>query len=169
MAFKCQHCGEDHEGLPMDIGFARPAAFLAVPPGQRRKRCRFTDDVGIIDGQRYYLRGVLPVPVRDAEREFVWGLWARVNRVDFERVQVLWNVDGSKEPPFTGHLSVEDRTGYEGLDGREVLIQLRSASERPAFRLAAGDEHRLAREQREGMTLHRVVEMLGELLPGQLG
>ena len=110
---------------------------------------------------------MLPVPVRDADREFAWGLWARVNRGDFERVQVLWNVDGSKEPPFTGHLSVEDRIGYEGLDGREVLIQLRSASERPAFRLVDG-EHRLAREQRDGITLHEVEEMLRKLFPGQV-
>jgi len=152
----------------MDIGFARPGDFLAVPHGERGRRCKFTDDVGIIDGRRYYIRGVLIVPVHDTGGIFAWGLWVRVSREDFERYQALWTVDGSNEPPFSGHLSVEDKPGYEGLDGHEVLVQLRTASERPAFRLAESD-HRLSREQREGMTLHQVQEMLRELFPGQLG
>jgi hypothetical protein len=167
MAFKCQTCGEEHQGLPMDIGFARPGDFLAVPHAQRERRCRFTDDVGVIDGQRYYIRGVLLVPVRDTGDNFAWGIWVRVSQQDFERYQALWNVDGSGEPPFTGHLSVEDKPGYEGLDGHEASVQLRTASERPAFQLAAS-EHRMAREQREGITLHQVEAMLRELFPGQI-
>ena len=37
----------------------------------------------------------------------------------------------------------------------------------PAFQLAAS-EHRMAREQREGITLHQVEAMLRELFPGQI-
>lgn len=166
MAFKCQRCGQEHEGLPMDIGFARPGDYLAVPRGQRERRCKFTDDIGIIDGRRYYIRGVLLVPVHDTGGHFAWGLWVRVSQKDFERYRALWNVDGSNEPPFTGRLSVEDKPGYEGLDGHEVLVQFRSASERPAFRLTAS-EHRLSREQREGITLHQVEAILRELFPDQ--
>jgi hypothetical protein len=150
----------------MDIGFARPGDFLAVPQSQRGRRCQFTDDVGVIDGKRYYIRGVLLVPVQDAEENFAWGLWVRVNQEDFERYRALWNVDGSNEPPFIGHLSVEDKPGYEGLDGSEVEVQFRSASERPSFRLT-GSEHRLAREQREGITMHQVQELLHALFPRQ--
>jgi hypothetical protein len=168
MAFKCRTCGQEHEGLPMDIGFARPADFLAVPENQRERRCRFTDDVGVIDGQHYYVRGILPVPVHDAGEDFVWGLWARVSWEDIERYRALWNADGSNEPPFPGQLSVEDRPGYEGLDGHEVMVQSRAASDRPAFRLSES-EHRLSREQRDGITLHQVEAMLRELFPGQFG
>jgi hypothetical protein len=130
MAFKCQTCGQEHEGLPMDIGFARPGDYLAVPREQRERRCRFTDDTGIIDGRRFYIRGCVYVPVHDAAEQFAWGLWARVGRVDYQRYLALYNADGSGEPPFEGRLSVEDKPGYEGLDGHEVLIRLRSASER---------------------------------------
>lgn len=168
MAFKCRTCGQEHEGLPMDIGFARPGDYLAVPRGQRERRCKFTDDGGIIDGRRYYIRGVALVPVRDTDDQFAWGLWVRVSRKDFERYRTLWNADGSNEPPFSAQLSVEDNPGYEGLDGHEVEVRLRSASERPSFQLVES-EHRLSREQREGITLHRVEEMLRELLPGQFG
>jgi hypothetical protein len=169
MGFKCQTCGEEHGGLPMDIGYARPGDFLAVPSAQRGRRCRFTDDIGIIDGRRHYIRGVLPVPVHETGEHFVWGMWVRVSQKDFERYRALWSVDGSNEPPFVGHLSVEDKPEYEGLDGHEVEVQLRAASERPTFRLGAEDEHRLAREQREGISLHQVEAMLRELFPGQFG
>jgi hypothetical protein len=168
MAFKCEKCGQEHEGLPTDIGFARPGDFIAVPQKDRGRRCKFTDDIGVIDGKRYYIRGVLYVPVRDTGGEFGWGLWARVSQEDYERYRSMWTVDGSKEPPFIGHLSVEDKAGYEGLAGHEVSIQLRTASERPSFHLPVS-AHRLSREQHEGITLHQVEEMLNELLPGQLG
>ena len=28
MAFKCEKCGQEHEGLPTDIGYARPGDFM---------------------------------------------------------------------------------------------------------------------------------------------
>src|SRR5262249_21179360 len=123
--------------------------------------------VGIIDGRRYYVRGILPIPVTDAGDQFAWGLWVRVGKKDFDRYRELWNADGSNEPPFPGRLSVEDKPGYEGLDGHEVEVRLRAASERPAFRLLEGDDHRMAREQRDGLTLHQVEAMLRALFPGQ--
>jgi hypothetical protein len=166
MAFKCQTCGQEHEGLPMDIGFARPGDYLSVPPAQRDRRCRFTNDGGVIDGRRYYIRGCAYVPVRDTGDEFAWGLWARVSQADYERYLALFNADGSAEPPFPGRLSVEDRAGYAGLDGHEVRIQLRSATERPSFLLAASD-HRLSREQHAGITLHDVEAILHEQFPEQ--
>jgi hypothetical protein len=167
MGFKCRTCGEEHEGLPMDIGYARPGDFLTVPPAERERRCRFTDDIGIIDGRRYYIRGVLPVPVHETGEHFFWGFWVRVSREDCERYRALWSVDGSNEPPFVAHLNVEDKPGYEGLNGHEVEVRLRAASERPTFQLRAEDDHRLAREQREGITLHQVEAMLHELFPDQ--
>jgi hypothetical protein len=168
VGFQCGICGEQHEGLPLDIGFARPGDYLAVPRGQRERRCRFTNDVGIIDGRRYYIRGCLYVPVVDVGDFFAWGLWAQVSKETFDRYRELYSKDGSQEPPLPGRLSVEDKPGYEGLDGLAVQMQLRSAAERPAFRLEPCD-HLLYREQQEGITLHRVQEMLQTLFPEQFG
>jgi hypothetical protein len=166
MSFECQSCGQQHEGLPMDIGIARPADFLAVPHAQRERRCKFTGDGGILDGRHFYIRGCVFVPVHDAPTPFAWGLWARVAETDYLRFGALYYSDGSGQPPFKGWLSVEDKPGYEGLDGHEAEVQLRSASERPAFRLVES-EHRLSREQRDGIALHHVEEMLRELFPAQ--
>jgi hypothetical protein len=150
----------------MDIGFAKPAAFFAVPAPERAQRCALTADWCVIDDRRFYLRGCLYVPVPDAKDFFGWGLWARVAKRSFQRYVALYSADGSEERPFRGRLSVEDRAGYEGLDGQAVMVQLRTATERPSFTLARC-RHLLYQEQRQGITLHRVQEILTTLFPEQ--
>jgi hypothetical protein len=166
LAYKCATCGEMHAGLPMDIGFAKPADFFTIPAAERGRRCALTADWCVIDQRRFYVRGCLYVSVLDADDPFGWGLWARVSQRSFQRYLALYSADGSGEAPFRGRLSVEDRRGYEGLDGHAVRIQLRTAAERPAFTLARS-KHLLYREQQQGITLHRVQEMLKTLFPDE--
>jgi hypothetical protein len=149
----------------MDVAFAKPADYIAVLDGERDRRCALTTDWCVIDEQRFYIRGILIVPVTDTADEFGWGLWARIGKPAFQRYYELYSADGAAEPPFRGHLCGEHR-GYEGLDGLEVNVQLRSATERPAFTMLRCG-HLLYKEQQRGITLHRVHEILATLFPEQ--
>jgi hypothetical protein len=165
MGFRCGACGQEHDGLPMDVGFNRPADYFAVPKAQRERRCDCTSDWCVIDGRRYYIRGCLSVPVVDADDDFVWGLWARVSARSFRRYRELYDADGSGEPPFRGYLSGE-HSGYKGLDGHAVAVQLGGKKDRPAFTLRRS-KHLLYVEQQRGITLHRVHEILRTMFPNQ--
>jgi hypothetical protein len=150
----------------MDIAFAKPADYFAVPEPERKRRCVLTSDWCVIDERCFYIRGVLYVPVTDSAQQFGWGLWARVSKPAFQRYYELYSADASDEPPFRGRLCGE-HPGYEGLDGLEIKVQLRKASERPTFTMIRCG-HLLYQEQQNGITLHRVHEILASLFPEQL-
>lgn len=163
--FRCGTCGEIHAGLPMDVGFGKPADYFAVPPAERAERCASTSDWCVIDGSRFFVRGCAFVPVPEAGDQFAWGMWVEIVEPDFKTYRDTYDADGSAVPPFPGKLAGEHR-GYEGLDGHPVDVQLGPKGARPTFRLRPSD-HLLYREQRDGITLHRVRVMLTTLFPDQ--
>jgi hypothetical protein len=163
MAFICQTCGKEHQGLPLDVGFDKPLDYIMVPEIERGSRCELTPDHCIIDCERFFLRGCLSVPVHDLSGHFVWGMWAEVSGDVFRRYLELHGADGSREPPVPAKMSGEPR-GYRGLDGHPLLIQFGPADKRPQFILQESD-HLMYREQQSGITQHRVHEILDEMFP----
>lgn len=159
----CQTCGKEHEGLPHDIGFRRPAAYFAIPPDERKSRCKLTDDWCDIDRKDFFVRGILYVPIIDVAEQFCWGIWAKVGQQEFETYHANYSKDGSLIPPFDGNISGEP-PGYPDLDGHPVRIQLGTGKDRPEFTLLPSD-HILYREQQNGITLHRTAEILHAVFP----
>jgi hypothetical protein len=114
----------------MDNGYLRPYHYFLVPEDERERRVEIDQDLCRIDGRVHPIRGVIEVPVLDADHRFALGIWAVVSRDDFHRYLDLCSEDGADEPPFAGTLSGEP-PGYYGLLGHPVSIQLATASERP--------------------------------------
>ncbi len=166
VAYVCKYCGETHEDLPLDIAFDKPGAYLALPGRQRKSACKVTADWCIIKRERFFIRGCIFIPVRDVTDHFVWGMWAEVPAHVFERYQALYETDGTKERPYRGMLSVEREPRYAGMDGLLVNVQFSTADERPCFTLLPSN-HWLHRDQQNGITLHRVQEILKRLFPEQ--
>lgn len=166
MAYVCQYCGETHEDLPLDIAFDKPGAYFLQSPRDRKAKCRITSDWCILDNKRFFIRGCVFIPVRDITEHFVWGLWAEVSAHAFERYQAVYEKDGSKEMPCPGVLSVEREPRYAGMDGLLVNVQFSTADERPCFQLLPSN-HALCRDQQNGITLHRVHEILHRIFPNQ--
>src|SRR5688572_18171736 len=106
MDYVCKSCGENHEGLPRDIDFGKPGAYLALSSQQQKSRCSLTPDICTIGKKRFFIHGKLSVPVRDAGGVFVWGLWAEVSlHVFVHYQQVVTNAEVEPLPSF-GSLSV---------------------------------------------------------------
>jgi len=163
MAYVCQCCGKSHEGLPLDIAFGKPGAYLALTPRQR-KTSVLTEDICTIGKKRFFIRGCLTVPIIDTAGVFVWGLWAEVTAQIFDRYQQLSKVDGTKELPAFGALSVEREQLLRGIDQLPVMIRFNEAGKRPTLVLEASN-HWLFRDQRNGVTLHRLHQMLHAFFP----
>jgi hypothetical protein len=162
-AFFCNVCGKIHDGLPMDIAQQKPLDFFKVPEAERESRVKINDDLCVIDGQEFLIRGYMPIPVHDNTEEFGWGVWVLVAEEFFHRYLELWQVDGTQEPPFRGYLSAE-LPGYPSTYLLEADVKLRGAKDRPLIRLKPS-AHPLAKEQMQGITMSRVHEILETAMP----
>ena len=88
-----------------------------------------------------------------------------LSAASLERATELWETDGREsEPPSFGWLSSELAPLYPSTLHLKTNVHTRPVGERPAVELEATD-HPLAVEQREGITITRVIEIANALTP----
>lgn len=161
--FYCRTCGQFHAELPMDFGTDAPAPFDAIPENEREHRCDLTSDLCMIDDREFFIRGRLEIPVVDGPRPFIWGVWASLSEKSFRRLVEIWGKPGREsEPPFFGWLCTSLPLYPETLL-LKTHIHTRSLGQRPLIELEPTD-HPLAVEQRAGITMERVREIVERLM-----
>ena len=161
--FRCRCCGEWHDGVPTDFGFEFPASYVIVPEAERERRCEINADLCVIDDEEFYIRGRLEIPVIDGPGPFVWGVWTSLSRTSFLRATELWTTPGREgEKPYFGWLNSAIPL-YPDTLNLKTLVHTRPVGERPWVELEPTD-HPLAVEQRNGITMARVVEIAEALL-----
>ena len=162
---RCDTCGGEHDLSEMEPAYTYPDAYLEVPPEERDARAVVgSDECRLDDGPdadpRYFLRVLLPMPVRGEEQACAWGVWAEVSATAFERTRELWDDPAScDEPPFSATLA-NALTCYSSTLGLPGEVMLSGPAIVPTFVLADQLDHPLAREQRDGVRPERVVEWL---------
>ena len=163
--WQCRICNAIHDEIPMDIAYARPEHYFEIPQAERDQRAWFNDDrnadVCVIDQRVFLVRCVLPVPV-EGGREFRHGVWVLVDESAY-RKYATFEGDGSNEPAMHGHLSSEI-PGYSSTFMLPVTIQLGPETQRPCVRLEPG-AHQLTIDQKRGISMMRVHELVKEALP----
>jgi hypothetical protein len=160
--FNCGTCGEEHSGLPKDYAFGLPDEVFALGYLDRYRRSRSNADLCILDEQRFFIRGVLPVPFADGDGEFVWGMWAEVTGEQHDLYLAGFHDDLSDNPPFAARLA-NDVPGYSCLR-LQIDVQFRAGNDRPVFSVPSRVDHILARERRQGISRarhHEILEQVG--------
>ena len=163
MKIRCSTCDELHDLSEMDVGYERPDPWYAVHPDHREERWEMDSDLAILDRERFFIRGLVYIPVHGEADPFAWGVWAAVDERDYRRYDALYDdPERDREPPFAGRIA-NQLPGYPQTLGLPVTIRLGADSLRPSFQV---DEvsHPLAVEQRKGVYLERVLEMVGTIL-----
>ena len=95
----------------MEPSYTYPDAYLAIPPEERSIRTIVgSDECKLHDGPdsdpRFFLRVLLPMPVRGEAEACAWGVWAEVSESAFDRTRELWDDPAQfDEPPFTAKLA----------------------------------------------------------------
>lgn len=160
-AWTCRCCGKQFNELSMSYAIEAPHHWLQLPEAERQARGKIDSDVCAIDDD-IFVRGCLEIPVIGASETFLWGLWVSVSKPSFGRILDLWEAsDLDGEPPLFAWLC-NNIEGYPPTLGLASRIYLRAGGLRPSIVLEPTD-HPLAREQREGISLRRVEELVAAL------
>ena len=89
-AFRCRTCSKLHKGIP-SFGWEYPLQYLDVSEDQRARRCLLTSDTCVIDGEAFFVRACLEVPVIGDEQPFSWGVWTSLSEKNFRHVEELYD------------------------------------------------------------------------------
>ncbi len=154
--YKCSVCEEWHEGVP-DIVYDRPLPAQEVPEGERAQRLKLSSDLCAIDGASFFIRCLLPIPIRNTKDEFCWGVWSSLSEENFRLYLETYDQDQSHMEPMFGWLSNRLPT-YPDTFGLKLSVQPQHKGDRPRIAVEPTD-HPLAIEQRNGITLERLTEI----------
>ena len=154
----CSTCGKVHSLAGSELTFGLPDAIFALPENERSERCHIGEDVCALDRERFFLRGLLPMPVEGRTQVYRVGVWAEISVEVYRRIHELWSDPAqSDEPRLPGILANHVPLNEPESAGLPVSIQLTGPKTRPEFRVENVD-HPLHAEQTQGIDEHRALE-----------
>jgi hypothetical protein len=156
MSFRCAVCGELHNDLP-DIGADKPDPWWDVAEEERSRRIKLTSDTCVIDGEHYFIRGVIEIPIHDHPRRFAFGVWVSQKRENF--LTYVQNPDSAEIGPFFGWLCTRVANYREDTLLLKTRARVRGSGLRPTIELEPTD-HPLAIDQRDGISLAKAWEIV---------
>ena len=157
--YTCSSCGKEHQGLPTDWGFKLPDAIFDLPYLERYRRTRSNSDLCALDEHRFFVRGLLSMPFSYQEGEFSWGVWVEVERSTHDFYLGNFNNEFAKGATAQGRLA-NTIPGFPGLVNEPLEIEFQDSTSRPSFSFLSKADHRLAKDQREGIDFARHHEFL---------
>jgi hypothetical protein len=164
----CGTCGRSHARDEIELVFRLPDAIFTLSEDERKERCDIGTDLCALDRRRFFVRGLLPLPVHGRAVPYRIGLWAEVDEDSFGMIYHLWDSqDQAKCPLLSGTLS-NDLPLVPPTIALEVAIQLTGPTTRPDF-LLRQTEHPLSLEQNLGIDPHRALEYTDRSRRGNAG
>src|SRR6266576_2807982 len=151
----CSVCGQAHSLDQSELVFGLPDELFELSEKERTDRCDISDDVCALDRERFFIRGLLPLPVKGREKVYCIGMWAEVSVEVFGRIYKRWSdPDQADEPRLPATLANQLPLHTWSTHALPVLIQLIGPKSRPEF-FVQSREHDLYCEQTAGIDEHR--------------
>lgn len=155
-------CGERHGELPLSFHAEAPAYW--TPELDGRPGCELTSDQCVINGQHFFVRGLIEIPVLDTGEVFSWGVWVSLSEATFLHASTRWYEDGREnDEAYFGWLSTELSCYPATTLNLKTNLHTRPIGLRGFVELEPTD-HPLAVEQRDGITTARVQQIAEQLL-----
>lgn len=159
-AFKCNCCGDIHEGSP-SFGFRAPDHYLGLSETQRAAS-KLSDDLCVIERDGVtdrFIRAVLEVPIHGVSDPFLWGVWVSLSEKSFTRYVETFDepVDGEG---FFGWVCNEI-TEYPCERSRAADVVVQGGRGRPKVVLHQRDVEGdpLVIDQAQGISIARAQEL----------
>tara|TARA_R110001592_G_scaffold343029_1_gene633216 strand:+ start:59236 stop:60090 length:855 start_codon:yes stop_codon:yes gene_type:complete len=152
-AFTCSCCGEVHEGSP-SFAYRAPDPYLTQPEEVQSAGelgtdlCRYTDE----DGEHYFARTIIEVPIHGVDEPFLWGVWASLSLESFDHY-----IETSDQPEegrsYFGWLS-NNLPYYQDTFPLAVEVHPRPDGQRP-FLVLHEVEHEFFDDFTNGITIEK--------------
>jgi len=158
----CPSCGEPHQGL-FDLAARHPVQWPHGEEYEPNAALRMdgdflSEDFCVLRGEHFFVRSLLLLPIIGAEKPFGFGVWGTLSRVNFELYVDTFDggVQGHLGPWFSW-FSNELRSHPDTVN-LKAQMHPRNGRQRPYLQIMTED-HPLAREQRDGITFDRVLDL----------
>ncbi len=162
-SFLCPCCGGQHIGLP-DIAFASPIFWSEADAAANPTDNKLNSDFCIVNGEHYFIRCVLDVPIKDANQVLGWGVWVTQSKSNFNLYGETF--DATPERQTFGYLANRLPT-YPDTLNMPLQVHWQTGGARP-FAEPEPSEHPLSIDGAEGITRERAIEFaLLALHPGE--
>ncbi len=149
----CVTCGAVHPIRDTELVYGLPDAIFELDSAARGERAKISSDICMLDGDRHFLRGVIPLSVAGRDRPYRIGAWVEMAESDIREILNVWEDQmQSRCPPFSGSLANEIY-GHAGSCGLKVEVQLTGPTTRPDIVVLASQSD-LYRRQRDGISDH---------------
>jgi hypothetical protein len=159
--WKCAACDEEHRGL-FHLSIEQPFHWDPLsPPMSADQNTFLNQDMCVIEAKDFFVRGVLEIPLIGAGNErFGYGVWTTLAEPNFRRYVDTYesHSQGSLGTWFGWFANRLD--GYPDTLNLKCNVRPRDDRQRPIIEVQASVDHPLAREQREGITYDRLMEIL---------
>lgn len=159
----CACCGSRHGGV-FDLACGKPDPWpgteAALPNSAIAGATHvLTEDFCKLDGEHYFVRGVLQLPIIGSGGEvFGFGVWSTLSKASFDAYLETFDSGeqaklGSRFGWFSNRLK-----GYPDTLNLKCQVLPQDGRQRPLIELEP-TEHLLAIEQREGISFDRLLEI----------
>ena len=174
LRWKCGSCEEWHYGPCLDFTFKWPVYWTSendeanqigfFDSGRVGLPTTYLDeDVCVIDGEHYFVRGIIHLPIIGTIETLRWGVWGSLSRENFEKVMATMDDPTRTElPPMFSWLSSRIDE-YPETRSLKMYAHIQELGKRPTFELEPTD-HPLSQEYYHGITPERVREIMGRWL-----
>jgi hypothetical protein len=158
----CVQRGAVHHGPPMAYVAPLPAGIDTRRPAERSRRVELGPEQCELDGEHFFIRARICLPVHDGPHPFEWGVWVSLSAASYQRLLARWTEPGREtDRPVFGWLCTV-LPGYPSTLHLKTMVHSRPVGERPVVELEPTD-HPLAVEQRQGITMQRVLAIAEEV------
>jgi hypothetical protein len=171
LRWKCGSCEKWHSGPCLDFGYDSPIYWTEDHAKLRARsitwskilgkepRTFLDDDYCAIEGEHFFVRGLIQLPILGSDKHFCWGVWGSLKRENFGKLRerdAETNPIGL--PPMFSWLSNSIPEYSETLN-LKMYAHVRGPGLRPLFELESAD-HPLTREYHDGISPERVREIM---------
>lgn len=158
----CGSCDQEH-GWPFDLAANAPDpwphALEYEPNGALRMNGDFlSEDFCVLNGEHFFVRCILTIPVHGMDDDFGFGCWSTLSRRNFEKyIEGFDSIRPSQEELWSGWLC-NRLADFDENESIGVWVQLRPGRQRPLL-WVMGDDNPLAVAQERGISAARMMEI----------
>jgi hypothetical protein len=143
-----------------------PDAVFSVPEEQRAERCRISEDLCVLDGEDYFFRCVLELPLHGGDDRYGLGVWSTLSATNFNIYADDFNGPGKADfGPFFGW-QANRVPKFDDPFIQKCRVHFHAGKLRSTIELEPTD-HPLAIAQRDGITITKALE-IASTVPGIL-